>query len=469
MEVDDIDIADCAATVTTTTTTTTSEQKGSDVQCPVCVQTINKTTRAPVACPMCGYTTCRTCYQHFCLDRQEKQCMQCHIVHTQEFFRQNVARNFRLVPWRSCVEAKLFDAERAQFATTMKTANKWKQLQDTHDRSSRRIADLTEEIATERCRMGEASRDIARLLNSDTVDDIDHECAATDAHPPCSKADCRGFVIDGSICGLCRQLYCRMCREQLAPQHVCNPDTLHTLLFVRSDTRPCPKCSVRIHRIDGCDQMFCTQCKTAFSYRTGDISTGRIHNPHYFEYMRTHDNQGGGIRTCDNGRPQIDPWKISVLLQILPAELALHIQKILTNIDTLHDIILFNMHQKLDRFNHQIRLVRIKYMLNLVEKPEYVSLLAKRHKYQEHLAEVAAIYETIINVVDDIFVPIIDSMNETQRANVNHLYEMERVKAALRDLQQLREHTNRALADHERACECSRFYFNFDFERQRAH
>jgi len=42
--------------------------------------------------------------------------------------------------------------------------------------------------------------------------------------------------------------------------------------------------------VKNCDQMWCTQCHTAFSWKTGALSTS-IHNPHYFEWMRT---QGGG-------------------------------------------------------------------------------------------------------------------------------------------------------------------------------
>lgn len=40
-------------------------------------------------------------------------------------------------------------------------------------------------------------------------------------------------------------------------------------------------------KIDGCDLMFRVKCHTSFIGRTGKIETGAIHDPHYFERMRS--------------------------------------------------------------------------------------------------------------------------------------------------------------------------------------
>lgn len=40
-----------------------------------------------------------------------------------------------------------------------------------------------------------------------------------------------------------------------------------------------------------CDQMFCTHCNTPFSWTSGKrITTGALHNPHYFDYIRKMGN-----------------------------------------------------------------------------------------------------------------------------------------------------------------------------------
>jgi hypothetical protein len=41
-----------------------------------------------------------------------------------------------------------------------------------------------------------------------------------------------------------------------------------------------------INRVSGCDQMYCTLCEVPFSWATGQVVQGVIHNPHFFERLR---------------------------------------------------------------------------------------------------------------------------------------------------------------------------------------
>jgi hypothetical protein len=72
--------------------------------------------------------------------------------------------------------------------------------------------------------------------------------------------------------------------------HECDPDTLATARLIASDTKTCPKCGTGIFKIEGCNVMFCTECHTAFDWRTSTIITRNIHNPHYFEWRERAGN-----------------------------------------------------------------------------------------------------------------------------------------------------------------------------------
>jgi hypothetical protein len=108
---------------------------------------------------------------------------------------------------------------------------------------------------------------------------------------PCPVQECLGYMSTRYICGLCRHRICPDCHDPMQPEHVCDPGKVETITLIRREGKPCPKCGTIICKIDGCDQMWCIQCKTAFSWRTGQVETGRIHNPEYFRWMREHGQQ----------------------------------------------------------------------------------------------------------------------------------------------------------------------------------
>lgn len=112
----------------------------------------------------------------------------------------------------------------------------------------------------------------------------------------CPATECRGFLSTAYTCGTCSQKTCSQCREIIiddGPDHVCKPESVESTKTIKMETQPCPKCAAPIFKIDGCDQMWCTNgdCNTAFSWTTGQIVTGRVHNPHYYEWIR---RTGGG-------------------------------------------------------------------------------------------------------------------------------------------------------------------------------
>lgn len=111
---------------------------------------------------------------------------------------------------------------------------------------------------------------------------------------PCPQNTCNGYVDEKWNCGMCKVKVCAQCHKikytkkdkNYKGPHVCNKDDVATIKLLSKDTKNCPKCSVLIHKIDGCDQMWCTECYTAFDWVSGEICKGIIHNPHYFEYKR---------------------------------------------------------------------------------------------------------------------------------------------------------------------------------------
>lgn len=152
----------------------------------------------------------------------------------------------------------------------------------------------------------------------------------------CGKANCLGLLSTKWICGTCKTKFCKHCGEEKGiatdmeiiadddeegvaetkdegeskvvetksetksetkaetkvdtSGHTCDPNLVETMKAIQKETKACPKCGISIYKIEGCSQMWCTNCHTAFDWNTRRIETGRIHNPHYYDWQRKNNN-----------------------------------------------------------------------------------------------------------------------------------------------------------------------------------
>lgn len=139
----------------------------------------------------------------------------------------------------------------------------------------------------------------------------------------CPIDNCKGYLDEKNICLLCENNICMSCYSFKEKNgHICNQEKVETFKAIKKEAKPCPSCGEFISKISGCDQMFCIGCGTAFSWNTGEIERGVIHNPHahtFFQnnpqaheaYQRNRNNGGAaagaaaGGDGCRNYMPEV--------------------------------------------------------------------------------------------------------------------------------------------------------------------
>jgi hypothetical protein len=195
----------------------------------------------------------------------------------------NLTHAFLNKEYRAHSEQTLFDNERILFPATQAIIEREKRINDIRSK----MADLR--------RMLELYAVLLVRIGEPQAENVAVEESVTHSHP-CIYDDCRGYMSSQWKCGLCDRHGCAHCHKPKDshddPSHVCNPDDVASVAEIKRDTKPCPKCSTRIHKLFGCDQMWCTNCNTAFSWNHGRVITGVIHNPHYYAFLYRQRTEG---------------------------------------------------------------------------------------------------------------------------------------------------------------------------------
>lgn len=302
--------------------------------CGVCCEPYNRSNHSLVTCRYCSYETCSTCAERYLLETPEDpHCMNCRRGWSREILVDNFTQKFVSRTFKTRREELLLERERSLMPATQPFVEVERKIRDIATESARirkSIDDANfkwasvahEDIAVFMVRHNIESEIDAQILRhklgfkerktvSNLTIDLQHlewkhnfytnilrgnhlENEKRQFVRACPYNGCRGFLSTAWKCGMCDNWTCPNCHEGKGAdkdaEHTCDPNNVATAQLLSKDSRPCPKCASMIFKINGCDQMYCIQCHTAFSWRTGRVETGQIHNPHYYDYMRRNGN-----------------------------------------------------------------------------------------------------------------------------------------------------------------------------------
>jgi hypothetical protein len=269
--------------------------------CGICTEPFNKSTRCAITCFSCDLSACKECVRKFLVSSTTlPSCMNCKTRFPLQFLVRHLNRSWVLTTYKQKMAELLTGNQLGLLPDTQPHVEAdihREQLMRDMSKNNEEIRKLNSRIhhlkmmnrAHDYQLRGEEVPINLRGMVSDIRVTVDTRKRFIMA---CPLESCRGFLSNHYKCGTCQKNICSDCLCLKQEDHVCNENDRLSAEMIKRETKPCPKCGTRIHKIDGCDQMYCTNqqdgayCNTAFSWRSGEIVTGTIHNPHFYELQQ---------------------------------------------------------------------------------------------------------------------------------------------------------------------------------------
>lgn len=288
------------------------------MNCLICCESFTDYQRKPIRCLNCNNVACSKCCERFLVDSStEAKCMTCNQAWGTVFLHANFSKAFikryrdhrvqilwgqqiYQLPIASEWLANRKNSDEAQkeylkkYATITEIRAELGQLKyqrspeitmkrKSFNKTRRELLNETELLHRKKWKHEYKCREIVRNFTNDTESNGSQRVVR---QRPCITQDCKGFLDSEGSCPVCAKITCLECNtHKTDDNHECLASDIETWNDLKKTTRPCPSCNTRIFKISGCDQMFCIQCNTAFSWTRGTIETGAIHNPHYFQWL----------------------------------------------------------------------------------------------------------------------------------------------------------------------------------------
>jgi hypothetical protein len=379
---------------------------GAGRQCPICCDDYSLQLRAPVSCVFCDASACRKCVEKYLLSvSDDPHCMMCRRQWSAEFVDEVMTKSFRTSKLKEHRENLLLDRERSMLPATQPIVENIIKEQGLREV----IRLLTLEKATIDAKIRHVYDSISRLKHGGG----NRDNAKRDFVKPCVAEGCRGFLSTQYKCGICKVRVCPDCHEikRENEQHACNPDVVASVAMIARDSRACPKCGSMIHRVSGCSQMYCTApgCRTAFDWNTGRIVQGRIHNPHYYEFMRQQQATGGNAgRELDDIPCGGMPTSRQLMEAVRAAKLVDPDAKVLVDAHRLaihvHDVEIRYRYPAVEPTDFDTnRGLRVKYLMGSIDDHAFKRTLQMQEKHRNKLGAINQILAMFTNVAADMY------------------------------------------------------------------
>jgi len=433
--------------------------------CPICCEKYNQQLRSCISCPNaeCSFTACKTCVRTYIMNStSDPHCMNCRKTWDQDFIVLNLNRSFYENTYKTHRKKLLFEREQSKIPDTM---NDVARIAEAEEKEKGKIA-LDHQIFELRNQIMELTRQKQAIDREVHLIKTGKEQEVVERKKfimPCPVEDCRGFLSSAYKCGVCKLNSCPRCLvvlgENKDQEHVCDEDAVKTADYIKSTTKPCPKCGERISKINGCDQMWCTSCHTAFSWKTGLEDKGSvIHNPHYYQYQREVNNgvipRNPGDNPCEMDRrmyasfyyqiqttivnylfrTQTDVTNYNIEMPELKQQISENIDKVFAfsiKTEEIKNIIrVFNHYNwELNHLNTQIqhdtdhKNLRIDYILKKKTKTDFEDELISRDSRRKKNIEISNILQLIDTVGHDIIKSIFGKLM-VNNLTIEHLKEV---------------------------------------------
>lgn len=417
------------------------------MECEICIEKYNKSSRSPVTCPYCHYNACRKCCETWLLSETNARCInaQCGKEWTRQYVASTFTKTFMCNDYKKHRETVLFDQERALLPATQPLVENILQ-RERLDKEIRRIE--AEELSAIYKRISALRAEHNRLGRS--ASDASKERSTF--IKACPDTNCRGFLSSQWKCGLCEKWTCSDCHEVKGLtrdcEHVCDPNNVATAALLANDTKSCPSCGNGIHKLEGCDQMFCTMCNTGFSWRTGRIETN-IHNPHYFEYLR---RTGGDLQRNPNeircgqeiNTPFVRALMASLRIKNFP-------QDIINRVSRICEAVIHHRYVEMERYqvdrvlNNQD--LRIQYMRNHLTEDEFKTQIQRLDKKHQKNREIHNIFTIMNSTVTDILYRFDHAIKVAPNFSSSSDEENQKVCDILKEIDRIRDYVNECLVE----------------------